>query len=176
MATARTVPITTATIAQRIVVVRGMKVMLDSDLANLYQVQTKNLNKAVQRNTGRFPDDFMFRLTREEYQNLRFQIGTSSSDHGGRRFLPLVFTEQGVAMLSTVLNSERAVRVNIEIMRTFVRLREILISHKDLAQKLTELEGKYDRQFKVVFDAIRTLMIAPTPKSRPIGFTAKIGE
>ena len=176
MATAHTAPITTGTIAQRILVVRGLKVMLDSDLADLYQVQTKNLNKAVQRNMGRFPDDFMFRLTDEEFRSLRFQTGTSNSGRGGRRFLPFVFTEQGVAMLSTVLNSERAVRVNIEIMRTFVRLREILSTHKDLARKLADLESKYDKQFKIVFDAIRRLMAEPEPKHRPIGFTAKLED
>lgn len=176
MATAHTAPITLETIAQRILVVGGQKVMLDSDLADLYQVQTKNLNKAVQRNAGRFPMDFMFRLTAEEFQSLRFQTGTSNSGRGGRRFLPFVFTEQGVAMLSTVLNSERAVCVNIEIMRTFVRLREILSTHKDLARKLADLESKYDKQFKIVFDAIRRLMAEPEPKQRPIGFTAKIED
>jgi hypothetical protein len=176
MTRVHTAPITTETIAQRILIVRGLKVMLDSDLANLYQVQTKNLNKAVQRNTGRFPDDFMFRLTDHEFQSLRFQTGTSSSGRGGRRFLPFVFTEQGVAMLSSVLNSERAVCVNIEIMRTFVRLREILSTHKDLARKLAVLESKYDKQFKIVFDAIRRLMAEPEPKHRPIGFTAKLAD
>jgi predicted restriction endonuclease len=118
----------------------------------------------------------MLRLTDEEFRSLRFQTGTSNSGRGGRRFLPFVFTEQGVAMLSTVLNSERAVRVNIEIMRTFVRLREILSTHKDLARKLADLESKYDKQFKIVFDAIRRLMAEPEPKHRPIGFTAKIED
>jgi phage regulator Rha-like protein len=137
---------------------------------------TSNLNKAVQRNIARFPDDFMFRLTDEEFRSLRFQTGTSNLGRGGRRFLPFVFTEQGVAMLSTVLNSERAVYVNIEIMRTFVRLREILSTHKDLARKLADLESKYDKQFKIVFDAIRRLMAEPEPKRRPIGFTAKLDD
>ena len=148
--------------------------MLDSDLASLYEIETFNFNKAVKRNAVRFPGDFMFQLTAEEHRNLIFQSGISSSGHGGRRHMPFVFTEQGVAMLSSVLRSQRAVLVNIEIMRTFVRLREILATHKDLARKLAELESKYDRQFKVVFDAIRRLMAEPEPKRRSIGFTAKL--
>jgi hypothetical protein len=176
MAPAHTAPITTETIAQRILVVRGLKVMLDSDLASLYEVETFNFNKAVKRNAARFPSDFMFQLTSEEHRILIFQSGISNSRHGGRRHNPFVFTEQGVAMLSSVLRSQRAVQVNIEIMRTFVRLREILSTHKDLARKLADLESKYDRQFKIVFDAIRRLMAEPEPKHRPIGFTAKIED
>jgi phage regulator Rha-like protein len=171
----KTALITPAAIAQSIFLVRGHKVMLDSALAQLYQVETSNLNKAVQRNRDRFPADFMFQLTPEENTALRFQIGTSKG-RGGRRYLPYVFTEQGVAMLSSVLRSKRAVQVNIEIVRTFVRLREILATHKDLARKLATLENKYDQQFKIVFDAIRKLMSEPPPKRRPIGFTADLDD
>jgi len=150
--------------------VRGHKVMLDADLAGLYGVATFNLNKAVKRNMGRFPKDFMFQLTEEEAASLRFQIGMSKpKGRGGRRYLPYVFTEQGVAMLSSVLRSGRAVRVNITIMRAFVRLREMIASHKDLAKQLNDLERKYDAKFKIVFDAIRELMAPDKPKQR-IGF------
>jgi hypothetical protein len=160
-------------IERLILQIRGQKVILDRDLASLYEVSTKVLNQAVKRNLQRFPADFMFRLTADEIdQNLRSQSVTSSSAHGGRRYLPYAFTEQGVAMLSSVLNSERAIGVNIAIMRAFVRLREILASHKDLARKLNEMEQKYDAQFSVVFDAIRQLMTPETPaeKKRRIGF------
>jgi hypothetical protein len=150
---------------------------MDRDLADLYGVETKVLNQAVRRNADRFPADFMFQLTAEEAENLRFQIGTSNSGaaagpgHGGRRYLPYAFTEEGVAMLSSVLNSKRAVMVNIEIMRAFVRLRRLLSSNAELAKKLDALERKYDAQFKVVFDAIRELMAPPAkPENRPIGF------
>ena len=167
-------------IQQRIYLIRGHKVMLDADLAELYGVETKAFNRAVRRNKDRFPEDFMFQLTREEFETLRFQIGTSNlesqsgtskSARGGRRYAPLVFTEQGVAMLSSVLRSDRAVQVNIAIMRAFVRLRQLLATHKDLARKLEELEGKYDANFRVVFDAIRKLMgpEKPPPRRR-IGF------
>ncbi len=165
--------ISTDAIARNILVIRGHKVMLDSDLATLYQVQTKALTRAVRRNAERFPADFMFQLTAEEFEMLRCQSGTSSS-YGGRRYRPFVFTEQGVSMLSAVLASKRAVAVSIEIMRTFVRLRLLLATHKDLARRLDSLEGKYDKQFKVVFDAIRSLMAPPETKRRPIGFTADI--
>ena len=145
--------------------------MLDADLASLYSVSLGNLNKAVTRNLHRFPGDFMFQLTREEFNSLRSQIGISSS-WGGRRYRPRAFSEQGVAMLSSVLKSRRAIHVNIAIMRTFVRLREILATHKHLARKLDVLERKYDA-FKVVFDAIRKLMEPPTPPPRRrIGFVA----
>ncbi len=133
--------------------------MLDSDLARLYQVSTKRLNEQVRRNIRRFPDDFMFQLNYQEVANLRSRIATSSSEYGGRRYLPFVFTEQGVAMLSSVLNSDRAIDVNVEIMRAFVRLRQLLATHKDLAKKLEELEEKYDGKFKIVFEAIRRLML-----------------
>src|SRR5437867_9033050 len=135
------------TIERRILLIRGHKVMLDNDLAQLYGVETFNLNKAVKRNLGRFPADFMFQLTKPEFKRLTFQTGISKSrGRGGRRTPPYAFTEQGVAMLSSVLNSKRAVQVNIVIIRAFVRLREILATHKDLARKLEEIEKKYDRQ------------------------------
>ncbi len=155
-------------IEQSILLLRGHKVMLDFDLAALYGVNTKVLNRAVRRNLDRFPDDFMFALSDQEFDDLRFQIGTSR--WGGRRYRPYAFTEQGVAMLSSVLRSERAVKVNIEIMRAFVRLRALLSSHEELARKLAALEKKYDVQFKAVFDAIRQLMTPPEPRRRPIGF------
>jgi len=192
----------------RILFIRGHKVMLDEDLAVLYEASTKRLNEQVRRNRDRFPQDFMFELTPEEDANLRSRFAISSPDRhgaaegadlrsqfatssrgalaqgaenlksqivisswGGRRHRPNAFTEQGVAMLSGVLRSRRAVLVNIEIMRAFVHLRQILASHADLARKLDALEGKYDAQFKVVFDAIRQLMAPPTASPRrPIGF------
>ena len=144
--------------------------MLDSDLAKLYEVPTKRLNEQVKRNPSRFPSDFAFHLTIPEVTSLRSHFATSIGRRGGRRYLPFVFTEQGVAMLSSVLASERAALVNVAIMRTFVRLREILLTHKDLARKLEELEKKYDSQFRVVFDAIRELMAPPGKSKRPIGF------
>jgi hypothetical protein len=160
-------------IERRIYLIREHKVMLDSDLAELYQVETFNLNKAVKRNLDRFPQDFMFQLTKEEAEVLRFQIGMSKpSGRGGRRYLPYAFTEQGVAMLSSVLNSSRAVQVNIAIMRTFARLRHLLATHRDLAAKLEAMEAKYDRQFKVVFDVLRQLTALPPRKKGPMGFIA----
>lgn len=155
-------------IEKSILLIRGHKVMLDRDLAGLYGVSTGNLNKAVTRNLDRFPKDFMFQLTKDEFNNLIFQFGTSS--WGGIRKLPRVFTEQGVAMLSSVLKSKRAIQVNVEIMRAFVRLRQLLASHAALAGKLEALEKKYNGQFKVVFEAIRQLMAPPEPNHRPIGF------
>ncbi len=157
-------------IERTIVLIRGQKVMLAADLAALYDVEVKVLNQAVRRNIDRFPQDFMFQLTAREFDDLRSQSVTSSSGWGGRRYPPYAFTEQGVAMLSSVLRSKRAVQVNIEIMRAFVRLRRMLASHAELARKLDALEKKYDAQFKVVFDAIRELMAPPEPKRRPIGF------
>ena len=153
-----------------ILLVRGHKVMLDADLATLYGVETRALVQAVKRNLSRFPDDFMFQLSPDEAANLRSQSVISS--WGGRRTPPYAFTEQGVAMLSSVLHSEGAAQVNVEIMRTFVRLRELLSSHADLARKLATLERKYDAQFKAVFDAIRALMAAPATK-RKIGFRSE---
>jgi hypothetical protein len=158
-------------IERSILLTRGHKVMLDVDLAALYGVETGQLVRAVKRNISRFPNDFMFQLSKDEFENLRCHFGTSSQ-WGGRRYPPYAFTEQGVAMLSSVLKSRCAVQVNIEIMRTFVRLRRILASHAELARKLDALENKYDAQFKVVFDAIRQLMMPPEPEppKRRIGF------
>ncbi|OGL63631.1 MAG: DNA-binding protein [Candidatus Tectomicrobia bacterium RIFCSPLOWO2_02_FULL_70_19] len=155
-------------IERAILLVRGEKVLLDADLAALYGVDTRSLVQAVKRNLGRFPADFMFQLTSEEFDNLRSQFVISS--WGGRRSSPYAFTEQGVSMLSSVLKSRRAVQVNVEIMRTFVRLRQMLASHADLARKLDTLEKRYDAQFKAVFDAIRQLMAPPEPKRKRIGF------
>jgi hypothetical protein len=161
-------------VEQRIVRIRGESVMLDADLAELYGVESKQLLRAMRRNRDRFPEDFMFQLTAEEFDNLRYQFGTSS--WGGRRHRPYAFTEQGVAMLSSVLRSKRAVAVNVEIMRAFVKLRRLISSHEELAKKLDSLERKYDAQFKSVFDALRKLMQPPLepPKER-IGFVVRKG-
>jgi hypothetical protein len=158
---------------RRILLVRGQKVLLDSDLAALYGVSTKRLNEQVRRNRGRFPADFMFELTPAEAVALRSQSATSKPGRGGRRTPPFVFTEQGVAMLSSVLHSERAVQVNIGIMRAFVKLRTLLATHRDLARKVEDMERKYDRQFSAVFEAIRLLMrpaLGRGRSQRPIGF------
>jgi len=191
-------------IEQSILLIRGQRVMLDSDLAELYGVETKTLMRSVKRNIDRFPADFMFQMNKDEFEILKCHFGTSrfsqtkgqnlisqiaisnnpqveaknlksqivtSKNWGGRRKLPHVFTEQGVAMLSSVLRSKRAVAVNIEIMRAFVKLRRILESHKELAEKLEEMEKKYDTQFKIVFDAIRKMMAPVRPEDeRKIGF------
>jgi hypothetical protein len=158
-------------IERAILVLRGHKVMLDADLATLYEVETRALVQAVKRNIERFPEDFMFQLDVEEVQALRSQsVISNAPGRGGRRYAPYAFTEQGVAMLSTVLNSPRAIAVNIEIMRAFVRLRLILASNKELARRLDQLEAKTDAKFKAVFEAIRQLMTPPEPKRRPIGF------
>jgi len=156
-------------IEKRIFLIRGQKVMLSTHLADLYQVEPRALVQAVKRNMSRFPADFMFQLTNQEVISLKSQIVISSWG-GLRRAAPYAFTEQGVAMLSSVLNSERAISVNVEIMRAFVRLRQMLASHVDLARKLAALEKKYDSQFKIVFDAIREMMNPPLPKKRRIGF------
>lgn len=154
--------------------VRGERVMLDEDLAALYAVTTSELNKAVKRNPHRFPEDFVFRLARDEWRNLMFQIGISSSGHGGRRKPPNAFTEQGVAMLSSVLHSSRAIEVNVAIMRTFVQLRRLMDSNRELARKIEAMEKKYDEQFAVVFDAIKLLVAEDAARKsqpkRPIGF------
>ena len=160
-------------IEQTILLLRGHKIILDRDLAAMYGVSTRDLNKAVSRNLDRFPDDFMLQLTRSEFNDLKFQFGTSS--WGGTRKLPRAFTEQGIAMLSSVLRSKQAIHVNIAIMRAFVKLREFAASHKTLATKLEQLErkvGGHDGQIRSLFDAIRQLMEPPTPKSRRIGFKA----
>lgn len=155
-------------IEQAILAIRGQRVMLSTDLSVLYGVEPGALVQAVKRNIERFPDDFMFQLTPDEYRILKSQSVISS--WGGRRHPPYAFTEQGVAMLSSVLRSSRAVQVNVEIMRAFVRLRRILAENAGLARRLDDLEKKYDVQFKVVFDAIRQLMQPPEPKKRRIGF------
>ena len=163
-------------IQDKIYLIREHKVMFDKDLAELYGVLTKNLNKAVNRNIDRFPEDFMFRLTKKEYSSLRFQFGTLKRGQHVK-YLPFVFTEQGVAMLSSVLKSKRAVQVNIQIMRGFVRLKELMMSHKDLARKIDDLErkvGEHDAKIVRVFDAIRHLMAIPHSgdgyKKTKIGF------
>jgi len=159
-------------IEQKIYLIRKNKVMLDSDLAELYGVKTKELNKAVKRNIDRFPSDFAFQLTYQEFRALRFQIGTLETGRGKySKYLRYVFTEQGVAMLSGLLQSKRAVAVNVAIMRTFVKLRKMIASHKVLSERLDKLEKRYDHQFKMVFDAIRELMTPPPPpKKRKMGF------
>ncbi len=152
--------ITPKRIEKMIYVIRGQKVMLDSDLAVLYDVETRYLNKAVKRNIRRFPDDFMFQLTDQEFKDLMFQIGTSNEGRGGRRKLPSVFTENGIAMLSGLLNSEKAITVNISIMRIFTKLRSILMSDKTLAEKIETLENdskKMKKIFRIVFDKIHQL-------------------
>lgn len=184
--TASIEPLAVELIERSIYLIRGHKVMLDSDLADLYGVPTKQMNQQVRRNLKRFPEDFMFRLVDEEAEFLRSQFGTSKTEARGgllrsqsvtlkrgqhRKYAPYVFTEQGVATLSSVLHSERAIQVNIAIMRAFVKLREILASHKDLAAKVDALEQKYDARFRMVFDAIRKLMQPPPAAKRPrIGF------
>ncbi|MBL0311706.1 MAG: ORF6N domain-containing protein [Holophagaceae bacterium] len=166
-------PLPVERILKSILVLRGEKVLLDADLAALYGVETKVLLQAVRRNIERFPDDFMFQLTLDEWSCLRSQFVTSSS-WGGRRTAPYAFTEQGVAMLSSVLHSDRAIAVNIQIVRAFVQLKRMLATHEDLARKIESLERKYDAQFRGVFDAIRELMTPhENPKKQPIGFKVK---
>ena len=158
------------TIREKIYQIRGRKVMLDSDLAALYEVKTKSLNLAVKRNETRFPEDFMFQLTEDEFERLRHQFETSKQGRGGRRYLPYAFTEQGVAMLSSVLNSERAVQVNIQIIRAFTKIREMLQVHKVLWRKIEEMEKKYDENFRVVFKALKELLEPPERPKPKIGF------
>ena len=175
-------------IENKIYIIRNKKVLLDRDLAMLYGVTTGRLNEQVRRNINRFPGDFMFQLTKEEFSNLRSQIVTSiqenglgkpdlisqfaisSSKHGGRRLLPYAFTEQGIAMLSSVLNSEQAIQVNIQIVRTFTKLRQMILDNKELREKLEELEQKYDQQFVEIFTAIKLLLSPPTEPPGKIGF------
>ena len=168
-------------IAQRILVLRGQRVLLDWDLAKLYAVPTARLNQQVRRNRGRFPVDFAFQVTKQEFANLMLQFATSN--RGGRRKLPLAFTEHGAIMAATVLNSPRAVEMSVYVVRAFVKLREILASNTELASKLAALEksigtldAKTRRQFEKVYGAIRALMVPATAKSRPIGFTANVDE
>ncbi|UCE18797.1 MAG: ORF6N domain-containing protein [Gemmatimonadota bacterium] len=171
-------------VEQVILQIRGQKVILDADLARLYGVETKVLNQAVKRNMDKFPEDFAFRITRQEVTNLKSQNVTSrcdenwspiviSSSHGGKRKLPRAFTEHGALMAANVLRSKRAVLMSVYVVRAFVRLRYILTSHADLVQRLNELEKKYDAQFKIVFETIRQLMQPPEPSHRQIGFRTK---
>jgi hypothetical protein len=157
-------------IEKAIYLIRGEKVMLDRDLAALYETTTKVLKQAVRRNIDRFPDDFMFVLNPTEFRDWRSQFVTSTADRIGLRHSPMAFTEHGILMLSSVLNNARAVQVNIEIMRAFVNLRQLLSSNAELSRRLNDLEGKYDRQFKAVFDAIRQLMSPALPTRKQIGF------
>ena len=157
-------------IEKRIFFLRGEKVMLDRHLAELYRVETRALKQAVRRNIHRFPEDFMFVLNREEFEQWRSQFVMSNSDKMGLRHPPMVFTEQGVAMLSSVLKSERAIKVNIAIMRAFVQMRQLLTTHEDLKRKIEEIEAKYDEQFQVVFEAIRQLLSEDEKPKRKIGF------
>ncbi len=166
---------TTARALKSIVIVRGQRVLLDADLARMYGVEVRALNQAVKRNRSRFPADFCFRLRAQDLALLKSQtvISSSAPDHGGRRrSAPMAFTEQGVAMLSGVLHSPRAVRVNIEIMRAFVRMRRLLVEHAELAKRLDELEGRFDKQFQIVFDALRQLIdgAAADEQREPVGF------
>ncbi|MFA5104085.1 MAG: ORF6N domain-containing protein [Candidatus Margulisiibacteriota bacterium] len=158
-------------IEQKIFLIRGQKVMFDKDLAFLYRVKTKELNKAVSRNKNRFPEDFIFKLTKDEFYNLRFHFGTSS--YGGRRYLPSAFTEQGIAMLSSVLKSERAMQVNIAIMRAFVRIRQLIASNKELIQKLAEIEhkiGQHDQDINELFAAVSRILRYEEGPKRKFGF------
>lgn len=164
-------------ISSKIYLIRGLKVMLDRDLAELYDVETGALNRAVKRNAERFPEDFMFQITGEEAEPLRCQTGISKPGRGGRRYLPYAFSEQGVAMLSSVLNSKRAIEVNIAIMRAFVQLRKTLDSHAELARKLADLEKRFeshDEQIQAIYEAIRQLMLPPDTKGKKnIGYIIK---
>ena len=161
-------------IEERILVLRGQRVMLDADLAELYGIETKNLVKAVKRNIDRFPGDFMFRLTSGEFRRLRCQIGTSNKGRGGRRYAPYAFTEHGAIMAASVLNSERAVRVSVYVVRAFVKLRQVLAAHKELARKLAALEGhldRHDEEIAALLEAIREWMAPPpVPRRGRIGF------
>lgn len=158
-----------AEIEKHIFIIRKQKVMLDSDLALIYGVETRTLNQAVKRNLNRFPADFMFQLSEIEGESLRSQFVTSNKTRGGRRYLPYVFTEHGALMLGNILNSETAIETSIQVVRSFMRLREMVISHSELSKKLSSLETKYDSQFKVVFDAIQKLMVEPEVPQKKIG-------
>jgi len=160
-------------VEQAIFLIRGEKVIIDSDLATLYGVSTARLNQQVHRNIDRFPDDFMFRLSRAEFNSLILQNATSKKARGGRRKLPYAFTEHGAIMAANVLSSKRAVEASVQVVRAFVKLRQMLASNTELALKLDELERKYDHQFKIVFDAIRELMTPTTTQAKPIGFRPK---
>jgi ribosomal protein S17E len=163
----------TELIESKIYLIWGIKVMLDRDLAELYDVETKNLKRAVRRNIDRFPNDFMLELSKNEMEDWRCHFGTSNGDKMGLRYKPMAFTEQGVAMLSSVLRSKKAVQVNIQIMRTFTQLRQMLSTHKDLKRKIESMEKKYDEQFQIVFDAIKQLIETDEKPKKKIGFTVK---
>ena len=169
MATSKRAAIAVEQIERSIILIRGQKVMLDADLAVLYGVTTKRLNEQVKRNYNRFPDDFAYQLTTQEVATLRSHSATSKG-RGGRRTLPYAFTEHGAVMVASVLNSPIAIETSIQVVRAFVRLREMLASHKELSRRLDELEQKYDKQFAVVFDAIRQLMTPPTKEQRQMGY------
>jgi hypothetical protein len=164
------VQVPTEFVENAILLVRGERVILDADLAKLYGVTTARLNQQVKRNLERFPSDFMFELTKKEYESLMLQIATSSVTHGGRRKLPFVFTEHGAIMAANVPNSKTAVQASVQVVRAFIRLRQMLTSNAELARKLSDLERKYDSQFRVVFDAIRQLMTPSEPQRKQIGF------
>jgi hypothetical protein len=170
MTTATDGELATLDIEAAILFVRGLRVMLDADLAGLYGVENRALLQAVRRNPGRFPEDFAFQLSATEWAALRSRTVTSNAGRGGRRYAPWAFTEQGVAMLSSVLRSERAAHINVEIMRAFVRLRRLVAGNAELATRLDELERRYDAQFKTVVDAIRLLMAPPDKPTPRIGF------
>ena len=157
-------------ITSKIYFIRDHKVMLDRDLADLYGVETKLLKRTVRRNIDRFPSDFMFELTKKELENWRCQFGTSNNIKMGLRYSPMAFTEQGVAMLSSVLNSKRAIQANIQIMRAFTMLRTMLLTHDDLRRKIEDMEAKYDKQFRIVFQAIKQLLKEDDKPKRKIGF------
>ncbi len=161
-------------IISKIFLIRGKKVMIDRDLAELYGVETRSLNQAVKRNSDRFPDDFMFQLNKEETNIWKSQIVMSTADKKGLRKNPLVFTEQGVAMLSSVLNSKKAIMVNIQIIRTFTQLRELLSANKDLREKIENMEKKYDKQLREIFEAIKYLLVEKTKPKNPLGFRDKV--
>jgi hypothetical protein len=163
-------------IETKILIIRGKKVMIDRDLAMLYDVETRALNQAVRRNIKRFPEDFMFQLTKEEMNHWKSQIVISNREKMGLRKRPYAFTENGVAMLSSVLNSERAIQVNIQIMRTFTKIREMLVTHKELRRKIEEMEKKYDYQFKIVFNAIKQLLEPVQKPKKRIGFIVNSEE
>jgi ORF6N domain len=168
-------PVAMEVIERRIHLFRGQRVMVDSDLASLYEVATGHMNRAVKRNPERFPKDFMFQLTLREAESLICQIGISKTGRGGRRSRPYVFTQEGVAMLSSVLQSQRATMVNVAIMRAFVTLREAMLTHKDLASKIEALERKHkehDSDIKAIFDAVKQLFAAPVKPKRAIGFAS----
>lgn len=176
MSEAKSKSITQTSIESMIILVRGERVILDSNLAVLYGVSTMRLNEQIKRNKRRFPVDFMFRLTKEEWDSLISQFAISKTGRGGRRKLPYVFTEHGTIMAANILSNERAIEVSVQVVRAFVRLRQLLASNSELARKLNQLEKKYDHQFRVVFEAIRQLMTPPVTDTKPIGFRSKVSR